>query len=170
MIRKEEIEILAELDRIVERYGPALVARLAQSIRDPQIATDMATLLEHAVENASLSKRRSRNRPSNRIGMAVLNEFRNSDSQKHSVLAEMRELLVNKKVLVTMSELRRFSHTYGFSIGSATSRNKAIPPLLRSISDLETKEISDLIDTLIQVEPNDRSLERWRDLIVKKRN
>lgn len=169
MIRREDMEILAELDRIVARYGRDSVARLARSMRDPEIVADIAAMLEHATQRASATKRRSRNRLTTRVGMAVLNDLRKSDPRKHAVLAEMRELLVNGKLLGTMSELRRFAHAHDFNIGNASSRDKAIPPLLRSMSRLETDEIADLLDSLIQVDPNDRSLERWRNLIVKRR-
>ena len=38
--------LLAELDRIVTRYGPSSVAGLAELLRDPQKAEELAAALE----------------------------------------------------------------------------------------------------------------------------
>ena len=167
MIQDHDIKVLAELSRIVGRYGPDSVTRLATLIRDPQSAAALATALEAAVDMASHSRGRTKSRNTNRVGMGVLNQLRESNPQKHSVVAELRDHLISGTVLHSMSELRRFARTHGFSIGKATSRNAAIAPFLQSISELSTDEIFKLLNLLIQPKNDDRSLQSWRDLIVK---
>jgi hypothetical protein len=169
MIRDDDIKMLAEINRIVDRYGPESVNRLASLIRDPQFADNMATVLERMAESATPREARARPRSHDRIGMGVLNELRDSDPQKHAIVADFRERLIAGSLLKTMNELRQFARARDLGIGKASSRNAAIAPLLRSISEWETPAIIDLLDSMTSSGSDDRSLERWRDLIVKPR-
>ena len=169
MMRDEDVQILSEFNRIVDRYGPDSVARLANLIRDPQFANDMATVLEEVAKTAPRRKPRTGPRNTQRIGMGVLNELRESDPEKHAAVAEFRERLISGSLLKSMMELRQFAMSHDLEIGKASSRNAAIAPLLRSISELETPTIIALLDSTDDFTSDDRSLERWRDLIVNPR-
>lgn len=166
MIQYEDLEVLAELGRIVDRYGPESVMRLAALIRDPEFASDIATALENVAENAPRRRTRVKSRSADREGMGVLNDLRGVDSQKHAAVAEFRERLMSGSLLKTMPEIRRFARTYDLAIGNASSRKAAIAPLLRSISEWETAAIIELLDATADYKSDDRSLERWRELIV----
>ena len=177
MIRDDDLKALAELSSIVSRYGPDSITRLADLIRDPRYANDIATALEGLATKATALEglatkapdRRSRQtkHKTDRIGMGVLNDLRERDPSKHSLVAEFRERLISGTFLKTMPDIRRFARTYGLTIGSASSRNAAIAPLLKSISELETAKIAALLESYKANGPEDRSLERWRELIVK---
>lgn len=169
MIQDDDIKILAELNRIIGKYGSESVNRLASLIRDPQFADNMATVLEHMAERAPQREARAKPRSLDRIGMGVLNDLRDSDPQKHAVVADFRERLISGSLLKSMSELRQFARAHNLDIGKASSRNAAIAPLLRSISEWETPAIINLLHSTVNSDPDDRSLERWRDLIVKPR-
>lgn len=161
--------LLAELDRIVSRFGPSSVAGLAELIRDPQRAEELAAALESAAARPARIRASPKSRKPDRIGMGVVKDLRLSDPEKHAIVAEIRRHLLSGTVLQSMAELRRFARKHGLSIGKASSRNAAIVPLLRSISELSTPEIVSLRDAIIHFNVNDRSLERWRDVIVRSR-
>ena len=161
--------MLDALDRLIARYGPRPVTRLAELIRDPQQAKDLAAALESAAARASQRKSRAKSHRTDRVGMAVLNDLRMSDPRKHAIVAEIRHQLISRSILPSMDELRRFARMHDISIGKASSRNAAIAPLLRSLSQLSTPEIELLRDSVIQSEVNDRSLDKWRDVIVRRR-
>ena len=169
MIEEDNIAMLAELDRIVARYGPGSVTRLAELIRDPQRAEELAAALESAAVRSRRSRANPKSRRTDRVGMGVLNDLRLSDPEKHSVIAEVRRQLMSGAILQSMTELRRFARMHDLAIGKASSRNAAIAPFLRSLSRLSTPEIVALRDSIIQSNVNDRSLERWREVIVKSR-
>ncbi len=101
--------------------------------------------------------------------MAVLKDLRSSDPEKHSVVAEIRRQLISRTILQSMDELRRFAMMHDLSIGKASSRNAAIAPFLKSLSQLSVPEITLLRDAVIQSNVNDRSLDQWRDVIVRSR-
>lgn len=167
MIKEHDIAMLAALDRLVARYGSSSVTRLAELIRDPQRAQELAAALESAVNRSAPSKAMPKSQRNNRIGMAILKELRLSDPEKHSIVAEIRRQLISCSILQTMGDLRRFARMHDLSIGKASSRNAAIAPFLRSLSRLSTPEIISLRDSIIQSDIDDRSLERWRDVIVR---
>ena len=99
--------------------------------------------------------------------MGVLNDLRMSDPDKHAVIAEIRSHLISGKILHSMSELRNFARRNNLNIGKSSSRSAAISPLLRSLSNLPITEIVSLRDSMVDFNSDDRSLARWRDVIVR---
>ena len=99
--------------------------------------------------------------------MAVLRELMLSDPEKHALVAEIRLELVSGTILPSMGDLRGFATIHDLSIGNASSRTAAIPPFLRSLSQLSMAEISSLRDSVIRPNADDRSLDKWRDVIVR---
>ena len=162
---QNDIKVIAELNRIVERYGSDSVTRLANLIRDPKRADELATVLEIVAAQNVKPTPKVRN-PGN-AGTAVLNDLKDKDPQKYTVLADFRERLVSGSILRSLSEVKQFAMLNGLSIGKATSRNATISPLLRSLSELETPAIVALSDSLIDVGGDARSLDRWWEVIVR---
>lgn len=169
MISDVDVKVLSELNRIVARHGPDPLMRLAGLIRDPQRAGDLAAVLESVAAQAANTKSSPNVRRVNGIGMAVLNDLKAGDPQKYEAIVDFRERLVSGTFLPSMSDIRQFSRVHDLSIGNASSRKAAIPPLLRSVSELETSAIVALLGSVPEPGGDDRSLERWRELIVKPR-
>lgn len=164
---QDNIKILADLNRIVERYGGDAVIRLANLIRDPQSADEIATLLEYAAKNESKASTRSKPRNSAGVGLRVISGLMETDPEKYSAVAELRDRLASGQVFRSMNEIRNFAMLHGLSIGKATSRTAALPPLLRSVSELETPAIIALLESMPESDTGEGGLERWRELIVK---
>lgn len=171
MTGKTDLDLLVELSRIVAKYRPEVVARLAEQIRDPVRAEELAIALEFVAVRSTQKKvaPRAKSPKSDRVGIKVLNELRSADPEKHSLIAEVRRELLAGTILQSMADIRRFALMNDLSIGNASSRKAAISPFLRSLAQLSTPEIISLRDALIQYNTDDRSLERWRDVIVRPR-
>lgn len=170
MIQDNDSKVLSDLSRIVSRYGPEPFMRLAELIRDPQRADALATTLESVAKQSPKAKSPPSARKTDGIGVAILNGLREVDPPKYELVADFRERLVSGTLLRSMSDIRRFAREHNLSIGRASSRKSAIPPLLRAVSELETSEIAALLASTPESMNDDRSLERWRELIVKPRN
>lgn len=168
---QDNIKILADLSRIVERYGGDAVIRLANLIRDPQSAEEIATLLEYVakneVKNEAKASTRSKPRNSAGVGLRVISSLMETDPEKYSAVAELRDRLVSGQVLRSLNEIRNFAMQHGLSIGKATSRTAALSPLLRSISELEMPAIIALLESMPESNTGEGGLERWWELIVK---
>ena len=167
MIEENDALMMAALDRFVARYGPRPATRLAELIRDRQRADELASALETAAARARKVRTRPKAQRTARVGISVLNQLRLSDPEKHAVIAEIRRQLVSRTILPSMGELRRFSRMHGLSIGKSSSRDAAIAPFLRSLSQLSISEINSLRESIIQSDVDDRSLVRWREVIVR---
>ena len=169
MMRGDDAKLLAELARLVARHGPSSFSRLATLIRDPEQAEMLAELLDEASSLSTRRTRRAATRTPERIGMGVLRELRKSNPEKHALIAAFRHDLLSRSILPTMNHLRNFALVNDVSIGKASSRSAAITPLLRSLSMLPADRIHTLRESLTYSETNDRSLEAWRNVIVKQR-
>ena len=167
MTDEYDTKMLAALDRLVARYGPRPVIRLAELIRDPQRAQDLAAQLETSAAKATKGRARPKTQRGDRVGMSVLKAFRLSDPEKHAVIAEIRRELLAGTSLASMDGLRRFAMMHDLSIGKASSRRAAVTPFLRSLSQLSTPEILSLSDSILQSDIDDRSLDSWRNVIVR---
>ena len=169
MIEEYNSAMLAALDRLVARYGPHQATYLAELLRDPKRTEQLAAALEIAAATAHRGKSKPKTERSDRVGMAVLKDLRLSDPDKHAVIAEIRSQLIASTILSSMDQLRRFAMMHDLSIGKTSSRTAAIAPFLRSLSQLSTPEIVSLRDSIIHSNVDDRSLDRWRDVIVRTR-
>lgn len=178
MIEERDLMMLVELDRIVARYGSGTVARLAKLIKDRQRAEQLAALLESAASRVSDKDQKvtgpdsfskSPSRP-DRIGSTVLKNLELLDPEKHMAVREIRDILLNRESLKSMSDLRNFAWKHGLELGKASSRTAAIVPFLRSLSELSTPTIISIRDSLSGVNQDDRSLQSWWDVIVKPPN
>lgn len=112
-------------------------------------------------------KRRTKLRATDRVGMGVLKKLRLNDPEKHSVIAEIRHHLISNNALRTMAQLRGFARQHNLRIGKASTRNAAIAPLLKSLSELPVPEIVSLRDSMLDYVVNDGQLGKLRDVIVK---
>ena len=158
-----------ELIRVVRRYGPEPLFRLALVIRDPASAKRLADTLELAISKVppkATASAKARSKDSS-VGTKMLNELRKSNPQMHPIVAEMRSYLVSGKVLPSMCDLREFSSLHNLSIGKASSRRAAIVPLLRSIAQRSEAEASELLRLMVGRRDDDRSLQAWRHVIVR---
>lgn len=167
MMEETDIDLLVELDRIMAKYGNDSFSRIAAMIRDPKRTEELAVALEFVAARGTRRRATTRSSKSDRVGMQVLNKLRMSDPDKHAVLAEIRRELVSGTILHSMAEFRQFALANNLSLGKASSRTAAIAPLLRSLSELSTPEIASLRDSLVLADVNDRSLESWRNVIVR---
>lgn len=167
MIEESDIAMLAELNRLVTRYGRGSLTRLSELLRDPERSAELASALEAAAARLPQSKATSRSRRTDRFGMSVLNELRLTDPEKHAIIAEIRHHMITGETLETMAKLRNFAWENDLHIGRASSRNAAIAPLLRALSQLPLHEIASIRDLLLKADSDGGSLERLRDVIVK---
>lgn len=169
MIQANDIEMISELSRIVEKHGADSVSRLARLIRDPDFANDLAAVLQNVADDPLSTKDRAGSGSVDRMGIRIMDRLSKSDPKKHVAVAEFRDRLLSGDLFRTMADIRQFARLHDLSIGKAASRKQAVVPLLRSISEWETAEIAALLESNIEPDDDDRSLRKWRELIVKPR-
>ena len=130
MTEEYDMAMLTALERLVARYGPRPVIRLAELIRDPKRAEDLAAALDCAAAAPPQRKAGSKTQRANRVGMPVLKDLRLSDPEKHAAVAEIRRQLLSHTILSSMDELRQFAMMNDLSIGRSFIKNRCHCPLL----------------------------------------
>ena len=168
MITEMDAAVVADLGKLVARHGRESVVRMAQMIRDPKQAEEIADVLEETAKQANPPHSTRRKAKDNtKLGLALLKQIRLEDPRKHSILAELRSQLLSGRALPSMRELRSFAHLHDLEIGRASSRNTAIVPLLKALAHLPIEELHRLRDELVHFERSEGSLSTWWDVIVR---
>ncbi len=165
---KEDAQLLGELSRLIDRYGAEHFARLASILRNPADASALATVLEGALDVHSRSKRRRRRGIGTLPGSRILDGLRENEPEKYQVLSSFRNDLVGSKIFPSFRHVRRFADEHGIMLGSASSREKAVTPLLRFMAALPLTEMQALVAESAR-EVDDRSLARWSEVIMGSR-
>lgn len=159
-------QLLWELAKLIGRYGPERFARLASLLRNPEEARNLADVLEVAVAGYSPTKKRKRQATRTPPGERILEGMRRSEPDKYELLVSFRNDMVAHKILPSIRHLRRFADENSIALGSATSREKAITPLLRFMATLPLAQVQTLVHQSATEEVGDRTLARWSDVIM----
>jgi hypothetical protein len=93
-----------------------------------------------------------------------------TDSEKAELLSKFYEDLLARRVLPTLRQIREFARENRIRGAQAESREKAISPLIQDLSVLPRDQLISILRRMRpgQSLPDDRSLERWADVILDK--
>jgi len=168
--------LLADLAQLIKKHGPTAFSDLASLLRDPAKVDDLTAILEagsFAGRNAKTRKKKPV-REGRRTGpislLHLLSETRSTDPAKAELLTRFYEDLSLKRVLPSLRDLRKFASDNGLIGAAADSREKAIGPLVRDLRGRSVEQVREIIGRAIVTEgtKDDRSLERWTDIILDK--
>ena len=162
----EDAQLLAELARLIGRYGPERFARLASVLRNPEEARNLATVMEAALAASPATRKRRGQAARTAPGSRILAELKEVEPEKYELLTSFRDDVVAQKILPSFRHVRRFAEDNGITLGSASSREKAITPLLRFMAALSLAQVQTLVHQSTSEEAGDRSLARWSDVIM----
>jgi len=163
---KEDAQLLAELARLIDRYGPERFARLASVLRNPEEARELATVVEGALVVRRSTNSRKGQANQTPLGSRILEILKKSEPEKYQLLASFRDDFAAGKILSSMRLVRGFADENGIVLGSVSSRDKAITPLLRSMAALPLSRVQTLVQETAREQADDRSLASWSDVIM----
>ena len=163
-------QLLWELARLIGRYGPERFASLASLLRNPEEARNLAAVLEAALAGYSPTKKRKGQGTRTLPGLRILEGLRKSEPDKYELLYSFRNDMVAHKILPSIRHVRRFADGNGIALGSVTSREKAITPLLRFMATLPLAQVQTLVHQSANEDAGDRTLARWSDVIMANRS
>lgn len=175
MTSTDKFALLRDLAYLVKKYGPTVFSDLAGFLRDPEAMTELVTILE-AAEAAGRMVRATKPRvgPSGVRGgkgnlQNLLSELKKDQPDKAQVLSGFYGALAAKRALPTLRELRSFALDNGLKGASATSRDKAIGPLLQDLVARPLEDIRSMLGRIrLEDTTGDRTLEGWTDVILDK--
>lgn len=169
MNNRLEFDLLAEIARLLKKYGPETFDSLAENLAKPEFSERLAELLSttgKAARKAQATATRNEQGRSPRDFRSSLLALRESDPEQSALLVRLYDDLAAKTVLPTLRDVRAFASDAGLSPTTATSRDKAVIPLIKALMSLPTDDIRSRLATIRPVSADDRSLEGWSNLIL----
>ena len=166
-------DLLADVARLLAKYGPEPFEELAGHFRDERFLNDLLVLLEtsaHAGRRSTrpLGRKRKDQRESKGLGK-LLKQCEAEDPDKARALEKVYESLMSKRLLPTLRQIRDFAKDNGLPPIKATSRDKAIIPLVRGMVSMPFERIVSVLERDSHFEEKgDRTLEGWTNVILSR--
>lgn len=173
MSGEREYELLIDIAKLLRKHGPDAFDDLANKISTPEFSAQLATVLTAAASSGrslkSEGKRGSHGKGTRRDLTAQLAALAETEPDKAAMLREFYDGLMAKYLLPTLREVRAFASDNGLPVPTATARPQVAASLLLSLVPLPLTEVQAKLNTLPpKADADDRSLQRWNDLILDK--
>ena len=175
MSETKDIELLTDIARLLKKHGPEPFEQLAQKFKEGWLVEDLLSILDTSARAGRRSRARlgEKQSPAKRKdGITELFQHVEKDEPaKANILKRLHHSLVGKTILPTLKDIRHFAEDNGLQPVKATSRDKAILPLLRDLASVPSDKISHLVSSVpcSEVEGG-RTLEGWTGIILGSRN
>ena len=175
MSESRDTELLADIARLIQKYGAEPFEVLAKKFKEGKLLDDLFSIIDSSAKTArrssgilgtKVSARKKKDGISN-----LLQRVEKADKEKANILRQFHQSLVGKMILPTLKDMRHFAEDSGLQPIKATGRNKAILPLLRDLESVPLDRISHMVSKLPKFEAKgERTLEGWTEVILGDRN
>lgn len=170
MRTQRDLDLSMDIAKLLKKYGPEPFETLAESISSPLMTQHLTHILS---EMAKISrtvpkverKTKLKQEPSIPRSLVAL---KNVESGKYQILLNFYTELVAKRVLPSLRDIKEFARECGLPEVRAKSRQKAISPLVGSLSKFPNEELIARIQSLKNCDISDRSLEGWSNIILNR--
>lgn len=171
MLGKRELDLLVDISKLLKKHGSEPFETLAKYISSDEISQRLAELLKGAarIERAVTPDKSGEKAKKRKTSLHdELDALQSSDPRKHELIMKFYNDIQSNAILPTLRELKGFARDLGLPEVRSTSRNKSITPLMMSLLQLPTDDLSKKLGTLRHHEKRDRTLEGWSNLILEK--
>lgn len=162
----DEYALLADLAKLLRKYGPDVFESLAGRLMQPEFSHSLARLLSRAT---SISRKAGKNAaaPQRQDLRSSILELSEREPQKGRLLLRLYENLNSGAALPSLRDIRDFAETNGLPVVKAKSRKQAIVSFVKPFLDLPAEEIQVYLHRMEPApDQSDRSLEGWSNIIL----
>jgi len=170
MTTQRELDLLADLAKLLKKHGPDTFESLAESILSPEMTQHLSRVLTQVAKTAHTvpkTKREAGSKEESRIPRSLIT-VKNTEPQKYQLLMEFHNDLTAKTVLPSLRDIKEFAVECGLPEIRAKSRQKAINPLINSLLEFPNEQLIARIQSLKKHDTGDRSLEGWSNIILNR--
>lgn len=173
MIDQREFDLLSDLARLLKKYGPEAFKELARILREPEVIKNLIEIVEasaSAGQSLSAKKIKKDHSQAHRTGTRqLLADLAEMEPLKAELLSKFNDDLTTRIACPSLKDLRAFVRDNGLESIRATTRDKAIYQVLKSLAAFPVEEIKSIITRArIDTKVGDRSLEGWTEVILDK--
>ncbi|MDO8612368.1 MAG: hypothetical protein Q7R32_06040 [Dehalococcoidia bacterium] len=169
-MERRELDLLVELARLLRKYGPEPFESLSASLASPEYSQTLARLLADVARVGRKAGTKARPSGAERRGEPTrkfLESIRPTHPEKYDVLSALHEDLADGTVLPSVRDMRQFAEELRLPELRATSRQRAIGQLIRSLSSLSAEEIRHRAQRLPRSRLGESGLKGWSDIILQ---
>lgn len=172
MSEQRTFELLADLARLLNKYGPEPFEALARLLSTPEFPAQLAAILSQSAraarEATSPNQGPSPLRSPGQV-RTYLDELRQADPERARLLRTLYDHLLSGLSLPTLREIRNFAVENGLAEPVATTRNKAVVLLVSALRDQPKERLETLLAALPDSSVNrGNSLADWARIILDK--
>lgn len=172
MTEADRFELLRDLARLIKKHGPDAFANLSDFLKSPDAIDELVAILDaSATAGRKAHVTRASGTPKKvQQGLGeILFEIEKSDPHKAQELSEFVRAIRAKRVLPTLRDVRNFALDNGLRPVTATSKDKALLPLVKDLIARPAGELSTILKTVtVHQHVGDRTLEGWAGVILDK--
>ncbi len=171
MKNAKEFDLLADIAKLLNKYGPETFEALANLMSSPETIRSLAEVLQTTVRVSRKAHMSNGEAGAGNPVLPVRKELASvkaSDPEKHALLLDFYEALQEKRALPTLRQLRDFVVDQGLPAIETTTRQKAIPSLIRFLVDLPTDELASKISDAGAMPREHNALQGWSEIILGK--
>ena len=170
MITSQQKELLIDLAKLFDKYGPKPFEELADLLSSPetiQLWVDFLRKSSIAAQEVGFEQRSKRRRRPRRAVKLELERIKSEEPEKHKVLTRFHDALLSKTVLPNLRDIRNFARNCGLPVITVKSRERAIFPLLQSMIPLDVDVINEITESLPHLNMESfNDLEGWTKIIM----
>ncbi len=172
MTENRDFDLLADVARLLKKYGPEAFEHLAENLSSPEFFERLISILRTSAKAGATVK--AAKRPVRKKQSPA--DFRTSivslrDKEKSDLLLKFYDDLMAKTILPTLRSLQSFVSDAGLPPFKAKIREKAVVQVVKNLMVLSLEELQLLLSTIRQVpSQDDRSLEGWSNIILNKKH
>jgi hypothetical protein len=172
MINRSDIDLLADMSKLLKKYGPETFESLANLLSSQDTVRHLSYILRQTInvtEKNEEIKEKSKSSQKNAVPNS-LTAIIDSEPEKYKILMSLYNELVEKKVLLSLRNIKDFAMDSGFRDIIVKSRKEAIRKLINLLVELPQNELSGKLKNIKRYGTNDRSLEGWTNIILNKKD
>ena len=170
-MKPESLDLLIDIAKLLKKHGAEAFSNLSIELRSDLFRENLTDLLD---TTAKVGIAKDLDRPQNRqpiFSRKSLSLLSQKEPEKAQLLQIFYDSLNAKSVLPTLKDIQMFAIELGLPDIKANGRKKATPSLMRALMTVPLEDLKKkLLPLMSNLNYNDRSLEGWSNLIIKKRD
>lgn len=162
--------LLIDIIKLLNKHGPDSFLSLSKTISDGLFLSNLEVILTETAKCGKDSSIVGKKQQTTKYNIRKqLQELTQKQPEKGQILVDFYKGLTDKKYLRNLRNIREFADELKLPIVKATSRERALGPLMRDLMNLPVSDLKVIFKEINEVdsENNDRSLAGWSKLILR---
>ncbi|MDE2845221.1 MAG: hypothetical protein OXO51_00785 [Gemmatimonadota bacterium] len=161
--------LLIDIIKLLHKHGPDSFLSLSKTISDVRFLGNLESILTETAKCGEVSSIAGKKQQTTRNNIQKqLKELIQKQPVKGQILVDFYNGLTEKKYLRNLRDIREFADLLNLPKVNATSRDRALGPLMRDLMNLSVGDLKVVFREINEVdsENSDRSLAGWSELIL----